>query len=107
MIQIHIEDRDGSKRSLEIEENPSANFMEVLTEEDFDVPAICGGMAGCGTCHIQVLEGHEQLPPPEDDEAFMLESLPNRTPQSRLSCQLLLTDKLNNLQVKVLGDGIS
>ncbi|RMG26411.1 MAG: (2Fe-2S)-binding protein [Bacteroidetes bacterium] len=107
MIHIQVEDTDGSKRSLEIEENPSTSLMEVLTEEDFDVPAICGGMAGCGTCHIQVRKGLEKLPQPDDDEEFMLDSLPNLTPQSRLSCQLKLTPALDGLDVKILGDGVS
>ena len=107
MLQLQIEDTDGSIRSLKIKENPSGSLMEILTEEDFDVPAICGGMAGCGTCHIQVLEGLKGLPKPDDDEEFMLESLPNHTPMSRLSCQLMLTQALDGLQVKILGDGVS
>lgn len=107
MIHIQVEDRDGSKRTLEIEENPSGSLMEILTEENFDVPAICGGMAGCGTCHVQVVKGSEQLPTPEDDEEFMLDSLPNLTKQSRLSCQLKLTEALDQAEVKVLGDGVS
>ena len=40
MINIQIEDRNGETRSLQIDENPSSNLMEVLTEEDFDVPAV-------------------------------------------------------------------
>ena len=106
MINIQVEDKDGTKRSLNIKTNPSGNLMEVLTEEDFDVPAICGGMAGCGTCHIQVIEGYEQLDDPDGDEKFMLEGMTNVTKTSRLSCQLKLTDKLNNLDVKILGDGV-
>jgi len=106
MINITVHDTNGDIRVLQIEENPSGSLMEELTEQDFDVPAICGGMAGCGTCHIQVLKGFEQLSEPDDDEAFMLESLPNYTETSRLSCQLNLTKALNDLEVKVLGDGI-
>ena len=106
MINIQVEDTNGTKKSLEIKENPSGSLMEVLVDEDFDVPAICGGMAGCGTCHIQVVKGNEQLETPDDDEAFMLESLPNLTKTSRLSCQLKLTPALDNLDIKILGDGI-
>ncbi|MEZ4777099.1 MAG: 2Fe-2S iron-sulfur cluster-binding protein [Bacteroidia bacterium] len=105
MISIHIEDRDGTKRTLEIEENPSGSLMEILTAENFDVPAICGGIAGCGTCHIAILKGGETLESPEEDEVFMLDSLSNYTPQSRLSCQLPLTRSLDGAEIKVLGDG--
>ena len=106
MINIKVTDRDGSTRTLEIEENPSGSLMEILTEEGFDVPAICGGMAGCGTCHIGVKKGLAQLADPEDDEEFMLDSLPNYTDESRLSCQLPLTQALDGLEVVVLGDGM-
>ena len=104
MITIHVEDTDNSKRTISFEENPKGNLMEVLVEEIFDVPAICGGIAGCGTCHIAI-STKEELEKPEDDEAFMLETLGNRTDNSRLSCQLSLTSKLNEAEVKILGDG--
>lgn len=106
MITITVTDRDGSKRTIEFEENPSGSLMEILTDEGFDIPAICGGMAGCGTCHIGVIKGFEKLETPEEDEEFMLDSLPNLTDQSRLSCQLPLTQELDGMEVIVLGDGI-
>ena len=105
MITIQVTDTDGSKRILQIDENPSGNLMEILTEENFDVPAICGGMAGCGTCHIGVMKGLEKLDTPEDDEEFMLDSLPNYQKESRLSCQLPLTEALDGAEIVVLGDG--
>lgn len=107
MIKIQVENTDGQIRTLNIDENPSTSLMEVLTEEDFDVPAICGGMAGCGTCHVQVQSGFKGLPAPDDDEEFMLDSLPNLTDSSRLSCQLKLTPALDGLEIRILGDGIS
>ena len=106
MITIHVEDTSGEKRSVEFQENPSGNLMEVLVEEIFDVPAICGGIAGCGTCHISIkTKGDELLPDPEDDESFMLDTLGNRVENSRLSCQLKLTNKLHEAEIRILGDG--
>lgn len=104
MVTIHVEDTDGSKRSVSFKPNPSGNLMEILTEEGFDVAAICGGMAGCGTCHIQVRKGGEKLPKVEGDEEFMIDSLSNRTEQSRLSCQLDLSQDMDGMDVLVLGD---
>ncbi len=105
MIKIAVEDRNGSKRTVEIEENPSGNLMEVLTEEGFDIPAICGGIASCGTCHIRVLKGLSNLEAPEEDEAFMLDGLYNKTDESRLSCQIPLVSELGGAEIQVLGDG--
>ena len=105
MISIHVTDTDGTQKEISCEENPSGNLMEVLTAERFDVAAICGGMAGCGTCHITFLEGGEDLDEMEEDEEFMLDSLPNLTDKSRLSCQLRLTKALDGAKIRVLSDG--
>lgn len=104
-MNITVTDRNGEKRALEVKPNPASNLMEVLVANAFDVPAICGGMAGCGTCHVGVVKGLDKLFEPEADEEFMLDSLPNLTKQSRLSCQIPLTDQLDGLEVVVLGDG--
>ncbi|MEM7514282.1 MAG: 2Fe-2S iron-sulfur cluster-binding protein [Bacteroidota bacterium] len=105
-LHIKAEDRDGTVKDLQIEENPSSNLMEALTEEGYDIPAICGGMAGCGTCHITVSKGYDGLRKPEEDEEFMLDSLPNLTDHSRLSCQVALTGAIDGIELKVLGDGM-
>lgn len=106
MITIHVKDSDGSQHTLQTEVNPTANLMELLTEHKMDVAAICGGMASCGTCHVGFVKGGEALAQPEEDEAFMLDTLPNYTPQSRLSCQIPLNEALDGAEVEVLGDGL-
>jgi len=100
-MKIEVEDTNGKVRQLEVSENPTGNLMEVLTEENFDVPAICGGMISCGTCHVHILSGYDKLEPPEEDESFLVESLDNYTEQSRLSCQVFLTDELDGAKIKV------
>ncbi|MFK7921111.1 MAG: 2Fe-2S iron-sulfur cluster-binding protein [Bacteroidia bacterium] len=100
-MKIEVEDTNGKVRQLEVSENPTGNLMEILTEENFDVPAICGGMISCGTCHVHILSGYDKLDPPEEDEAFLVESLDNFTEQSRLSCQVFLTDELDGAKIKV------
>lgn len=102
---IHIEDKDGRKESLTLAPNANTSLMEVLVEHSFKVDAICGGMAGCGTCHIEVRSGIEKLDKMEEDEEFMLEGLPNMGNNSRLSCQVPLTEELDQADIKVLGDG--
>ncbi|RMG69036.1 MAG: ferredoxin [Bacteroidetes bacterium] len=106
MITIHVKDTDGSRHTLETEVNPTANLMELLTEHRMDVAAICGGMASCGTCHVGFMKGGETLDNPEDDEAFMLETLPNYRPESRLSCQIPLTEALDGAEIEVWGDTV-
>ncbi|GAB4418422.1 MAG: 2Fe-2S iron-sulfur cluster-binding protein [Bacteroidia bacterium] len=106
MITIRVENTDGVIHTLTTEPNPSNNLMELLTQHWMDVPAICGGMAGCGTCHVGIVKGAEKLQQPEDAEAFMLDSLPNLTQHSRLSCQIPLTKDIDGLEITILGDGM-
>ena len=41
-----------------------------------------------------------------NDELIMLDTLPNITEKSRLSCQLHLNNSLNNIVLRILGDGV-
>ena len=64
------------------------------------IAADCGGSLTCATCHVIVREPWaSQLPPPGADELAMLEFTAElRQPNSRLSCQIQLTDALTALQ---------
>jgi 2Fe-2S ferredoxin len=53
------------------------------------------------------VEGFENLSEITDDEYAMLDTLPNITPTSRLSCQLKLSAQMDNIKVKIMGDGLS
>lgn len=99
-INIHVQLEDGSRLTLEAPLDMGLSVMEILKANELDVPAICGGMAICATCHVEVLESGE-LPEPNDDEAFMLDSLPHATAGSRLSCQLRVTPALNGMVVRL------
>jgi 2Fe-2S ferredoxin len=69
--------------------------------------AECGGMCSCGTCHVYVDPRWEGLlPEPEYEEAELLEFLEGREDNSRLSCQLVMTDELDGLVVRVAPLGI-
>lgn len=63
------------------------------------IEADCGGLLTCGTCHVYVREPHaSQLPPPDPDELAMLDfTSAARQANSRLSCQVMLTDALDGL----------
>ena len=66
MIKLTVIDRDDSQQEIEIPEGINLNLMEVLKASEYNILATCGGMALCATCHVQVLEGLDQLPEPED-----------------------------------------
>lgn len=67
------------------------------------VEADCGGLMTCGTCHVYLLEPHAtQLPPPSDEELGILDfTTAPRQANSRLSCQVMLTEGMDGLTVEL------
>lgn len=102
-IKITVETPDGERIVLEAPTDMGLSVMEVMKANELNVPAICGGMAICATCHVEVLDSGE-LPEMNDDEAFMIESLPHATEASRLSCQLRVTPELDGLVVRLMPE---
>lgn len=102
-ITINVEDRDGTTQEVLVPTDINLNLMEILKASEYDILATCGGMALCATCHVEVLSGGENLPAPEDQELDMLDTLPDSDDNSRLACQLRLTDEDNGLSIKIKG----
>ncbi|MDF2373647.1 MAG: 2Fe-2S iron-sulfur cluster-binding protein [Rhizobiaceae bacterium] len=73
---------------------------------DNDVPGMvgeCGGSAMCATCHCFVdAQAFPALPPVDENEDAMLEGTASeRTAESRLGCQLIITEDLEGLIVQL------
>jgi ferredoxin, 2Fe-2S len=72
---------------------------------DNDVAGIigdCGGEMSCGTCHVYVgTDWVRQLPGPDDNERDLLEGAIDPSPTSRLSCQIVLVDDLDGLEIHI------
>src|SRR3954471_19284474 len=106
-IKINVLKSDNTIESFEAPTDMGLSLMEFLKGNEFDILATCGGMALCATCHVEVVEGFENLTEISNDEYAMLDTLPNITPTSRLSCQLRLQPQLDNITVRIMGDGLS
>jgi 2Fe-2S ferredoxin len=104
MIKLTVLDRDDTEQEIEIPTDINLNLMEVLKASDYHVLATCGGMALCATCHVQILEGLEQLAEAQDAELDMLDTLPDAGTDSRLACQLKVNEQLNGIKIKIKGD---
>lgn len=104
MITITIEDRNGEQQPIEIPTDISLSLMEVLKASDYSILATCGGMALCATCHVQVLEGYDDLPSAGNDEMDMLDTLPDAGFDSRLACQLRISEEMDGMVFRVRGD---
>ena len=84
----------------EIEARPGTSAMRAAVFVGLEgILADCGGSLACGTCHVYVAPSQlARLPPPSSAEDEMLEmTASERRPNSRLSCQILMTDALDGL----------
>ncbi len=100
-IHFTVEDTHGQRQDLEVPDDMSLSLMEALKAYEYGIPATCGGMALCATCHVEVLSGIEQLSPVNDSELDMLDTLPDATAVSRLACQLRVNEQLNGAVFRV------
>jgi 2Fe-2S ferredoxin len=65
-----------------------------------NIKAECGGACACATCHVHVAaDWTDQLHPIEAEEEDMLDQAFDVRDNSRLSCQLLMTEELDGLEV--------
>jgi ferredoxin, 2Fe-2S len=103
MPELKVVDRDGVEHTVPVK--PAIKVMEALRELDYGIAAICGGMCSCATCHVYVdAEWQGKLPAPMSDERELLTELTHYKPNSRLSCQVEMTDGLSGLRVTIAPD---
>lgn len=97
-MKLIVTDQDGQRHELEALEGWQA--MEIIRDNHLPIKAECGGCACCATCHVYVdPKWAPKLFPPTQDETDMLADLPDGRDNSRLSCQILMSDELDGLEV--------
>ena len=103
MITVHLIDSGGQRCTISAK--PGISLMQAAVGEAVEgIAADCGGMLTCATCHVLVdepwMQAGSALPPPTSEESDMLQfTASERQPQSRLSCQIVLTAALDGLTV--------
>ena len=101
MAKIKYIEFSGKKHDLDI-----ANGLTVMEGAVMNkIPGIdadCGGACACATCHVYVSKDWiQKLPTKEDSEEDMLDFAFNVRENSRLSCQISVTDELDGLIVNL------
>ena len=99
-IKITILDREGQPHELDAPTDMNFNLMEICKAAELPVEGTCGGMALCASCHVYVLSDHD-LSEPTDDELAMLDAAFFVQRNSRLGCQLKISEDLNGLRVRL------
>jgi ferredoxin, 2Fe-2S len=83
---------------------PGVSVMQAAVKAGLDgILADCGGQCQCATCHVYVEEEYaDLLPPMSEDEDDMLEiTASERTERSRLSCQLVVNEGIEEIVVEL------
>ena len=100
MIKINIKDRNGNNHEIDAETDYT--LMEVLRDKGFDIEASCGGCCACATCHVYLSDNWlSKIKPIDDDEEAMLDQAFNVKKNSRLSCQIELSEELDGLNIEI------
>jgi ferredoxin, 2Fe-2S len=104
MPEIIFETSDGSLVPAQAESGESAMRAAVAIGVG-GIDAECGGACSCATCLVHVSpEWFDRVGPPGEVEADMLELGGEPTEFSRLACQIIMTDLLDGLRLKVARD---
>ncbi len=97
-MHILVTDQDGKIHDLEAIEG--WRVMEIIKDHGLPIKAECGGCASCATCHVYVAEDWlGKLHPAREDEIDLLDTAPDIRDNSRLSCQILMDESLDGLEV--------
>lgn len=101
MAKITFVEADGTE--IVADAKPGQTLMQVAVAAGVTgIVAECGGVCACATCHCYLASGSEALvPEPQEPETDMLDFVIDPQPTSRLSCQIEITDELDNLTVHV------
>ena len=100
MPKVTFIERDGTRR--EIDAPVGLSLLELAHKHNIDIEGACEGSLACSTCHVIVdPEWHDLLPEATEDEEDMLDLAFGLTKTSRLGCQIIVSEELDGLTVKL------
>ena len=101
MPKITYIEHSGKSHTIEVANGLSV--MEGAVQNNIPgIDADCGGSMACATCHVYVKEDwFNKLPKKEDGEEDMLDMAFEPKKNSRLSCQIMISDQLDGLVVNL------
>ncbi len=100
MIKVTVIDREGKSHLLDAPTDMNMNMMEVCKAHELPVEGTCGGMALCASCQVY-LESGTELPEQSDAELAMLDQAFHVKDNSRLGCQIRITEEIEGIVVRL------
>ena len=101
MTRIRFFRADGSL-DKEVDAKAGQRLLDVAWAACEPLEGACEGQMACSTCHV-IVEAHDfdKLPPASEEEEDLLDLAAHATRTSRLACQIILTDDLQSLDVRI------
>ena len=100
MVKVRFIDRDGN--AVEAEGAAGTSLLEAGQAAGMPLEGTCEGQMACSTCHVILApEWFDRLPPASEEEEDMLDLAAGVARTSRLSCQIVLTDELDGVEVRI------
>lgn len=103
-IIVNIIDREGVKHELEAPTDMNMDIMELCKSYELPVEGTCGGMAMCASCQCYLESDHE-LEEQSDAELDMLDQAFFVEDNSRLGCQIPITDAIDGIVLRLAPEG--
>lgn len=103
-VTIKITDREGTLHEVQAPTDMNMNIMELVRAYELapeGTIGVCGGMAMCASCQCYVLNDVAALPEMGDDEEAMLSEAFFVKSNSRLGCQIHITEELDGLEIEL------
>jgi ferredoxin len=101
VIKVRFHKPDGTL-DKEVEAKAGQRLLDVAWAAGQPLEGACEGVMACSTCHVIVDKADfEKLPRASDEEEDLLDLASHATRTSRLSCQIILTDDMGTLDVRI------
>lgn len=101
MIRVRFLKADGTL-DKEVEAEAGQRLLDVAWAAREPLEGACEGVMACSTCHVIVdAEDFERLPQATEEEEDLLDLAAHATRTSRLACQIILTEDMASLSVRV------
>ncbi len=99
-MKIYVTDQDGVEHALDAIDG--WRVMEIIRDHGLPIKAECGGACACATCHVYVDESWlGKLVAVRGDEEEMLDEAFDVQDNSRLSCQIIMDERLDGLKLRL------
>lgn len=101
MTLVRFLKADGTL-AKEVEAEPGQRLLDVAWAAREPLEGACEGVMACSTCHVIVdSQDFKKLPPASEEEEDLLDLAAHATRTSRLACQILISDDMTSLTVRI------